>query len=101
MHLKDWILKLILLKVREFTLDVVVEFLVPFTLFQTQNSPNQYTPYLKGLPNGNKLLLNMEKKNVKEYLRKLGWAGVIFFTVKGTITLLFGAWLLQKMGCEP
>jgi len=43
----------------------------------------------------------MEKKNVKEYLRKLGWAGVIFFTVKGTITLLFGAWLLQKMGCEP
>ncbi len=92
---------MVIFKAQDFTQNVVVEFLVPFILFQTQNSPNQYTPYLKGLPNGNKLLLNMEKKNVKEYLRKLGWAGVIFFTVKGTITLLFGAWLLQKMGCEP
>jgi hypothetical protein len=43
----------------------------------------------------------MEKKNLKEYLRKLGWAGIIFFTVKGTLSLLFGAWLLQKLGCEP
>ncbi len=51
--------------------------------------------------NRKKQLLNMEKKNLKAYLRKLGWAGVIFFTVKGTITLLFGAWVLQKLGCEP
>ncbi|HLP94841.1 MAG TPA: hypothetical protein VK168_12440 [Saprospiraceae bacterium] len=43
----------------------------------------------------------MEKKNWKSYLRKLGWAGVIFFTVKGTITLFLGAWLLQLLGCEP
>jgi hypothetical protein len=42
----------------------------------------------------------MEKKNLKAYLRKLGWAGIIFFTVKGTITFLLGAWLLQKLGCE-
>lgn len=41
----------------------------------------------------------MEKKNWKAYLRQLGWAGVIFFTVKGTLSLLFGAWLLQKLGC--
>lgn len=54
----------------------------------------------KSLPNGEKHLLNMEKNNWKAYLKKLGWAGVIFFTVKGTITLLFGAWILQKLGCE-
>jgi hypothetical protein len=58
-------------------------------------------PTTSMLPNGNKEPLNMEKRNWKEYLRKLGWAGVIFFTVKGTITLLFGAWILQKLGCEP
>jgi hypothetical protein len=46
-------------------------------------------------------MLNMEKKNWRAYLKKLGWAGVIFFTVKGTITLLFGAYLLQLLGCEP
>jgi hypothetical protein len=43
----------------------------------------------------------MTQKNWKAYLKKLGWAGIIFFTVKGTITLLFGAWLLKLMGCEP
>jgi hypothetical protein len=41
----------------------------------------------------------MEKKNFKNRLRQLGWAGIIFFTVKGTLSLLFGAWLLQKLGC--
>jgi hypothetical protein len=43
----------------------------------------------------------MEKKNLKNRLRQLGWAGIIFFTVKGTLSLLFGAWLLQTLGCEP
>ncbi len=43
----------------------------------------------------------MEKKTWKNRLRKLGWAGIIFFTVKGTLSLLLGAWLLQKLGCEP
>jgi len=53
------------------------------------------------LLNGNNRVLNMEKKNWKAYLRKLGWAGVIFFTVKGTITLFLGAWIVQKLGCGP
>jgi hypothetical protein len=43
----------------------------------------------------------MEKKNWRAYLKKLGWAGVIFFSVKGTITLLFGAYLLRLLGCKP
>ncbi|GEM_PF-1668384 len=92
---------MVIFKGKEFIQNLVVEFRVPSTPFQTQNSANQYTPNLKAQPNGQKKLLNMEKKNVKDYLRKLGWAGVIFFTVKGTITLLFGAWVLQKLGCEP
>jgi len=69
------------------------------TVIQTQNSPIEYRHPLKSLLNGNKEPLNMEKQNLKNRLRQLGWAGIIFFTVKGTLSLLFGAWLLQKLGC--
>lgn len=69
------------------------------TYLQKSNQRNLHTTSM--IQHGNKEPLNMEKRNWKEYLRKLGWAGVIFFTVKGTITLLFGAWVLQKLGCEP
>jgi hypothetical protein len=42
----------------------------------------------------------MEHKNWKTRLKQLGLAGIIFFTVKGTLSLLFGAWLLNKLGCS-
>ncbi len=42
----------------------------------------------------------MENKHWKNRLRQLGWVGILFFTVKGTLSLIFGAWLLQKIGCE-
>lgn len=41
----------------------------------------------------------MEKKDWKSRLRQLGFAGVIFFTVKGILTLTLGGWLLTKLGC--
>jgi hypothetical protein len=41
----------------------------------------------------------MEKKNWKTRLRQLGLAGIIFFTVKGILTLTLGAWLLKQTGC--
>jgi len=68
-------------------------------VIQTQNSLIEYRHPSKSLLNGNKEPLNMEKQNLKNRLRQLGWAGIIFFTVKGTLSLLFGAWLLQKLGC--
>jgi|GEM_PF-1222535 len=69
------------------------------TVIQTQISPNEYRHQSTSQLNREKELLNMEKKNLKNRLRQLGWAGIIFFTVKGTLSLLFGAWLLQKLGC--
>lgn len=42
---------------------------------------------------------NMEKKDWKARMRQLGLAGVLFFTVKGIITLTLGGWLLSKLGC--
>jgi hypothetical protein len=65
----------------------------------TQNSTICLNTHTQSILKEDKVPLNMEKKNLKDYLRKLGWAGVIFFTLKGTMSLLFGAWLLQKLGC--
>jgi len=42
----------------------------------------------------------MEKKTWKERLRQLGWAGIIFFTVKGILSLTIGAWLIKSCGGE-
>jgi hypothetical protein len=36
-----------------------------------------------------------EQKNWKKRLRQLGVAGIIFFTVKGILTLSLGAWLIK------
>ncbi len=41
----------------------------------------------------------MDKKDWKSRLRHLGMAGILFFTVKGIITLTAGAWLLNWLGC--
>ncbi|MEZ4966861.1 MAG: hypothetical protein R2791_16575 [Saprospiraceae bacterium] len=42
----------------------------------------------------------MEKKQWKARLRQLGVAGVLFFTIKGILTLTVGAWLLNHLGCS-
>jgi hypothetical protein len=41
----------------------------------------------------------MEKEKKRAYLKKLGWAGIIFFTVKGIIStgLILG---LMRFGCN-
>ena len=41
----------------------------------------------------------MEKKHWKVRLRQLGVAGILFFTIKGILTLTVGAWLLKQLGC--
>lgn len=41
----------------------------------------------------------MEKKDWKTKLRQLGMAGILFFTIKGILTLTLGAWVLNKLGC--
>jgi hypothetical protein len=58
-----------------------------------------YGSTVNTLPKPENLLLNMEKKNWKTRLRQLGFAGVLFFTVKGILTLTLGGWLLTKLGC--
>jgi len=58
-----------------------------------------YWSTVNTLPKPENLLLNMEKKDWKTRLRQLGFAGVLFFTVKGILTLTLGGWLLTKLGC--
>lgn len=58
-----------------------------------------YWSTVNTLPKPENLLLNMEKKDWKTRLRQLGLAGVLFFTVKGILTLTLGGWLLTKLGC--
>jgi len=37
---------------------------------------------------------------IKEYLKKLGWATVLFFVIKGTITTLIMVWAGTSLtGC--
>lgn len=53
----------------------------------------------ESLPNRENTTPNMEKKDWKARMRQLGLAGILFFTVKGIITLTLGGWLLSKLGC--
>lgn len=43
-------------------------------------------------PKANKLKLNMEKKNWKTWMARMGWAGFFFFLGKGLLwlALIFG-----------
>lgn len=40
----------------------------------------------------------MEEKKWRLRLRQLGVAGIVFFTVKGILTLTLGAWLIKSCG---
>jgi hypothetical protein len=31
----------------------------------------------------------------KKHMRQLGWAGILFFTVKGILSVSLGAWLIK------
>lgn len=42
--------------------------------------------------------MHMEDKKWKQRLRRLGLAGILFFTIKGILTLTLGAWLLKSCG---
>ena len=66
---------------------------------RTQTYRIRYWSTVNTLPKPENLLLNMEKKDWKTRLRQLGFAGVLFFTVKGILTLTLGGWLLTKLGC--
>lgn len=66
---------------------------------RTQNYRKAYIHRSVTLLNPENLLLNMEKKDWKARLRQLGLAGILFFTVKGILTLTLGGWLLSKLGC--
>lgn len=38
-----------------------------------------------------------DEKKWLTYLKKIGFWGIVFFTVKGTITLFFGGYLLNLL----
>ena len=65
----------------------------------TQNYPEVVSLIQDSLLNRENTTPNMEKKDWKARMRQLGLAGVLFFTVKGIITLTLGGWLLSKLGC--
>ncbi len=41
--------------------------------------------------------MEFQEQKWKSYLKKLGIGGIIFFTVKGTLTLLFGSYLVNLL----
>jgi len=42
-----------------------------------------------------------KQRGYRKWLRRLGWAGFLFFLIKGILWLTVGAAILRFAGCEP